>query len=92
MYKYESENVNFDDKQVECWTRDWHDFLNLACQRVEVIKARKMVVKSVKLQHTTLKTPVKTFTYLIMKDIWIESTNDRVMSHCIFAVFSDTAA
>ena len=30
---------------MECWARDWHDFLNVAWQTVDVRKARKMGMK-----------------------------------------------
>ena len=40
--------------------RDWHDFLNVARQTVDVRKAHKMVMK-IKYVYTTYKTHIKNF-------------------------------
>ena len=46
---------------MECRARDWHDFLNVAWQTLNVRKAHTMVMKgeTVCFDHTTYKTHIK---------------------------------
>ena len=46
---------------MECRARDWHDFLNVAWQTVDVRKACKMVMVSEIVLNTTYKTRIKNF-------------------------------
>ena len=46
---------------MECMASDWHDFLNVAWQTVDVRKARKMVMKIEIMYSTTYKTLMKNF-------------------------------
>ena len=46
---------------MECIARDWHDFLNVAWQCVDVRKAHKMVMKIEIVYNTTYKTLIKNF-------------------------------
>ena len=46
---------------MECRERDWHEFLNVSLQTVDVRKARKMVMKSEIMQNTTNKTHINSF-------------------------------
>ena len=58
---------------MECWTRDWHEFLNVAWQPVDVIKVCKMVMKVKLSKSLPMKRILKTFVYLIIKK-WIEKS------------------
>ena len=44
---------------MECRARDLNDFFNVACQTVDVRKARKIVMKSKIVSNTTYKTHIK---------------------------------
>ena len=57
----ESHDANFYDMglHVECMTRDWHNFLNVAWQTLDVRKARQKVMKIEIVYNTTYKTHIK---------------------------------
>ena len=69
--------------------RDWHDFLNVAWQTVDVRKACKMVMKIESVYNTTYNTHIKNFRTFDHEKNWIEKiakhlSNSIISKICLY--------